>query len=146
MTRMVMRYLREPRGQRKQFLHQRSIQAKLQAYDLGLSGDRGKRHETKHNIYKSKLFPLRGLVSLSPTGGGGRYSEVGVLGRAARAASSTGVFTPPLSDTLDRFSGRPRATITAIAIATIRRMSGVQRILLILAPSSLKSREGEMGP
>jgi hypothetical protein len=56
MTRMVMRYLREPSGQRKQFLHQRSIPAKLQAYDLGLSGDRGKRHKTKHNIHKSKLF------------------------------------------------------------------------------------------
>jgi hypothetical protein len=46
---------------------------------------------------------------------------------------------------LDRFSGRPRATITAIAIATIRRMTGVQRIFQTVVPISLKSREGEMG-
>jgi hypothetical protein len=97
------------------------------------------------NAHKSKLFPSHGLLLPSPTGGGGRYSEVGVLGRAARAASSTGVLTLPSSDTLDRFSGRPRATITAIVIATTRRMTGAQRILQTVAPSSLKSREVEMG-
>ena len=99
--------------------------------------------QLQQNIHKSNLFPLRGLVLPGTlTGGGGPYSEVGVLESAARTASSTGVLIPPSSDTLDRFSGRPCATITAIAIATIRKMTGVQRILQILAPSSLKSRDG----
>ena len=78
--------------------------------------------------------------------GGGRslYLDTGVLGRAARAASSTGVATSSLPGTFDKFSGRPRATITAIAIATIRRITGVQRMLQTVVPSSFKSKSGEI--
>jgi hypothetical protein len=38
MTMMKMRYLREPRDQRRQWVHQRSIPSKLQAYDRGRNG------------------------------------------------------------------------------------------------------------
>jgi hypothetical protein len=38
MTMMTKRYLREPRGSRKQWVYQRSIPSKLQAYERGRNG------------------------------------------------------------------------------------------------------------
>ena len=45
MTMMTMRYLREPRGMRKQWVYQRSIPSKLQAYDRGRNGKSRKQIE-----------------------------------------------------------------------------------------------------
>ena len=42
---MTMRYLREPRGLRKQWVYQRSIPSKLQAYDRGRNGKSRKQIE-----------------------------------------------------------------------------------------------------
>jgi hypothetical protein len=38
MTMLTMRYLREPRGKRKQYVYQRSIPSNLQASDRGRNG------------------------------------------------------------------------------------------------------------
>lgn len=45
MTTMTMRYLREPRGLRKQWVYQRSIPSKLHAYDRGRNGKSRKQIE-----------------------------------------------------------------------------------------------------
>jgi hypothetical protein len=45
MTMMTMRYLREPRGLHKQWVYQRSIPSKLQAYDRGRNGKSRKKIE-----------------------------------------------------------------------------------------------------
>ena len=45
MASMSMRYLREPRGKRKQWVYQRTIPPELQAYDRGKSGQPRKQIE-----------------------------------------------------------------------------------------------------
>jgi hypothetical protein len=42
---MSMRYLREPRGKRKQWVYQRTVPPELQAYDRGKSGQPRKQIE-----------------------------------------------------------------------------------------------------